>query len=579
MGNLEHLALIRNADKSKDFRDFVKRGRDRYGDKTAFTIKKKQRKNIEYRKISYRDLYNQVNALACSFVEKGFHTQRIAIIGENCYEWMLSYLAALSCGAVAVPLDKGLAYSEIRMSIQRSKAAIIIFDQKYQKLIAQLESEGIFEPDQCICMNAALEGKSSVEQLAAEGEEIWKNNSGLIDQLDIDPDALAIILFTSGTTSMAKAVMLSQNNLLSNIYDMEMVEEILSTDVNMAFLPYHHTFGGTGQLVMLNCGTETAFCDGLKYVQKNLVEYKISVFFSVPLLIESIYKRIMKTAEKTGQLKKLRFGKKLSSFLMFFGIDRRRKIFKTVLDQLGGDLRLVISGGASIEPETLEGFRMLGIETINGYGMTESSPVIASENRDTKKPGSIGKAMPSVSVRIDAPNEEGVGEIVAKGPNIMLGYYENEEATAEALEDGWLHTGDLGFIDEDGCLFVCGRKKSVIVLRNGKNVFPEEIELLASELPYTLESFVFALPKKGNPKDSTLYIKIVYDPAYFEESHIEKEDIQKTIEQDMEEINKTMPKYKQVHQCIVTTEPMIKTTSGKVKRHEELEVIKKALEE
>ncbi len=253
--------------------------------------------------------------------------------------------------------------------------------------------------------------------------------------------------------------MLSQRNILSNIEAMQLTEDLRPGDVNMAFLPYHHTFGSTGQILMISCGITTTFCDGLRYLQKNIVEYKVSVFFCVPLLIESIYKKIMLTVKKEGMEKKVAFGLTLSKFLMRFGIDIRRRVFARILDQLGGDIRMVISGAAAIDPEAIKGFNDFGITAIQGYGMTEASPVIAAENPFEMRAGSIGKPLPGVEVKIHEPDEEGVGELIVRGPNVMQGYYENEEENAKTLVDGWLHTGDLAYTDNDGFIFICGRKR------------------------------------------------------------------------------------------------------------------------
>lgn len=571
----EHLKHIREAEKCANFNDFVRKFARRYGDKPAFIIKHKTGKDITYQNISFNDVLDDVKNLSRSFINRGFNTKRVAIIGENKYEWILTYLTQLFVGGISVPLDKGLSYKEIELSLTRSHAEILVYDIKYSDIIKNLTDNNILSKECCILMK---DGSGlNISDLIKEGQDLNAKDASVLDSINIDPHALSVILFTSGTTAMAKAVMLSQDNILSNIYDMELVEDVRSTDVNMAFLPYHHSFGGTGQLVMLNCGSTTTYCDGLRYIQKNLVEYKVSVFVCVPLLIESIYKRIIATAKKSGQDKKLAFGRKLTKALLKVGIDVRRKVFKSVLDQLGGELRLVISGASSIEPETLEGFKMFGIETINGYGMTEASPVIAAENRDTQKSGSIGKAMPSVSIRIDSPDEDGVGELLAKGPNVMMGYYDNPEVTSETLIDGWLHTGDLAYIDKEGYIFIRGKKKNVIVLKNGKNVFPEEIELLTSELPYVAESFVFALPAPNDDTKLLLYIKIVYNKEYFKENSIPAESIDAKIKEDIDRINDTLPNYKRIHNVISTDQPMIKTTSGKVKRFEEIEVIKKDL--
>ena len=342
----------------------------------------------------------------------------------------------------------------------------------------------------------------------------------------------------------------------------------------MAFLPYHHTFGSTGQFVMLAAGAVTTFCDGLKYLQNNIVEYKVTVFFCVPLLIESIYKKIMATVKKRSMEKKVALGIRLSRFLLKFGIDIRRKIFKEIMDQLGGEIRFVISGASAIDPEALQGFMDFGITTAQGYGLTESSPVLAAENFREHKIGSIGRPLPGIELAIDNPDTDGVGELIARGPNIMAGYYENPEDTAAALGDGWLHTGDLAYTDEDGYVFICGRKKNVIVLKNGKNVYPEEIELLISNLPYVEENFIFGQPRHndGDQNDLALCAKIVYKPDYMKENYGTEDAarIEEIIRGDIDKINDTLPAYKQLLRLIITDEPMIKTTTGKVKRFEEV---------
>ena len=341
----------------------------------------------------------------------------------------------------------------------------------------------------------------------------------------------------------------------------------------MAFLPYHHTFGSIGQVIMLAVGIVTTYCDGLKYLQKNIVEYKVSVFFCVPLLVESIYKKIMQTIKKEGLEKKVNFGLKLSRLLLKLGIDVRRKLFKEILDQLGGNIRFVISGASAIDPEAIEGFNDFGIVAVQGYGMTEASPILAGENFRERRPGSIGKAMPGVELAIDEPNAEGIGELIARGPNIMAGYYENPEETEKALAGGWLHTGDLAYVDKDGYVFICGRKKNVIVLKNGKNVYPEEIEVLISNLPYVEENMVFGKPRHddGNEKDLALWAKIVYKPDYMKETLglTDASAIEARIREDIDSINQQLPSYKQILKLIITDQPMIKTTTGKVKRYEE----------
>ncbi|MBR5229848.1 MAG: AMP-binding protein [Firmicutes bacterium] len=582
MKKLAELNSLYPAKLHDNLRDMIKYAAETYADDTAFIIKHKIKgEDPVYERKSFIDLRNDVNCLGAAFLKRGFKGKRIAVTSKNRYEWMVSYFAALGGIGISVPLDKALPYEEMESSLARSYTDIVVYDNDMKPLMEQIKAAGNTKVTTWINMDEA-EDCINVPQLIAEGKALLEAGEKEYLTLPIDSKAVDILLFTSGTTSMAKAVMLSQYNITFNIYSLQRSENIHSGDVNMAFLPYHHTFGSTGQMLMIACGVTTAFCDGLKYLQKNMVEYKVSVFFCVPLLIESIYKKVMATVKKEGKEKTVAFGIKLTKFLLKFGIDIRRKVFKQILDQLGGNLRFVISGASAIDPEALEGFINFGIDAVQGFGMTEAAPVISAETPQQRKSGSIGLAMPDVEVTIDNPDADGIGEIIARGPNIMAGYYENEEETAKVLADGWLHTGDLGYIDEDGYLFICGRKKNVIVLKNGKNVYPEELEMLIANLPYVAENFVFGQPRHNDDDEKDLIVctKIVYNPEYFKDTHgldIEggaNEDavaeIKKHIRRDIDEINKTLPLYKQLFRLIITDEPMIKTTTGKVKRYEEV---------
>lgn len=567
----------------ENLRSMLAHSVSKWGEKDAFIIKHKipSSKEVSYEHVTYLDFQNRINALGTAMFRRGWQDKRVAIIGQNCCQWLESYFAVLGGLGIVIPLDKGLPYEELESSLIRSYADILIFDAAHKDMAMYLMENNTSQVKHFICMDK-LEGFETVESLREEGKAAL--DAGFLDYLNlpIDSESMSIILFTSGTTSMSKAVMLSQKNITSNIYSLLKIEDIRSEDVNMAFLPYHHTFGSTGQLVMLAAGVTTAFCDGLKYLQANMVEYKVSIFFCVPLLIESIYKRIMATVKKQGLESKIQFGLKLTKFLLKFGIDIRRKVFKPVLDQLGGNIRLVISGASAIDPEALNGFIDFGIMAVQGFGMTESAPVLAAENHIERKCGSIGLAIPGVELAIDEPNAEGVGELIAHGPNIMSGYYENPEETAKTLAGGWLHTGDLAYIDNDGYIFICGRKKNVIVLKNGKNVYPEEIELLISNLPYVEENMVYGKPRHddGDQNDLALCAKIVYKPDYFLDNHgidtcggtnaDATAQIEAYIKEDIDKINDTLPSYKQLLRLNITDEPMVKTTTGKVKRFEEI---------
>ena len=383
---------------------------------------------------------------------------------------------------------------------------------------------------------------------------------------------MASIIFTSGTTSMSKAVMLSSKNIASEIYNINCAEKVYDTDVNMLFLPLHHTFGSTILLLALADGVTNVFCDGLRHIQENLKEYKVSVFVCVPLLLEAMYKKIYAEVEKQGKTKILKFANSISRFLLKFNIDIRRKVFKQILDNLGGNIRFVISGASAIDKNVAQGFYDFGVLAVQGYGLTETSPVLTAENEKCVKFGSVGLPLPEVEIKIDSPNEEGIGEIVAKGPNVMLGYYEMPEETAKVLKDGWFYTGDLGYIDKDGFLFITGRKKNVIVLKNGKNIYPEEIELLLSNLPYVAENMVYGTPKGD---DLVLSAKIVYNKDYVKEKYgdIPEDELRDIIWKDVKKINSTLANYKHIKNLIITDEPMIKTTTQKVKRFEEIKKI------
>ena len=549
-------------------RDVIKNAVKKHPENNAFILKNKKDKDIEYKKITYKQFDEDIDNLGTELINLGLKGKRIAIIGKNRYEWIVSYLATVNGTGIVVPLDKGLPESEVESSLIRSKADCIIFEESYTEMIQNIKKSENTNIKEYICMDKQ-ENFTSIEELIEKGKKLLKEGNREFLDSQINPTEMSIILFTSGTTSMSKAVMLSHKNIASNIYAMTKCEDIRSSDTNIAFLPFHHTFGCTGILMFLSLGATNVFCDGLRHIQKNLVEYKVSTFVCVPLLIESIYKKIWQEIEKTNQTKKVKFGITLSKILLKIGIDIRPKLFKPIISKLGGKIRMVISGASGIDPKVAEGFRDFGIYVVQGYGLTETSPVLAAENIKYYKTGSTGLPMPGVEVQIDNPNEQGIGEIKAKGPNVMLGYYENEEETNKVLKNGWFYTGDLGYMDKDGFLYITGRKKNVIVLKNGKNVYPEELEVLIGNLPYVKENMVFG-KEKGD--DLVVSAKIVYNSDYMKDNYPDKtqEDIEKIIWEDVKEINKTMPNYKHIKNIIVTDQEMIKTTTAKIKRYEEI---------
>ena len=372
---------------------------------------------------------------------------------------------------------------------------------------------------------------------------------------------------------MSKAVMLSHKNICTNLMDIASQIELKETDRFLSILPLHHTFECTvGFLDALYNGCSTAYCEGLKHILANLNDFKITCMIAVPALYNVMYKKTIRTIEKKGKLQDLERGIKISSMVSKTGIDIRRKLFKEIIDNFGGKLRLLVNGGAALDKETEEGFNNLGIKIYQGYGLTETSPVLSSGNDFGARVGSVGQVYPSVKIKFLDKDVDGIGEIAVKGPSVMLGYFNNDEANREVFERGWFKTGDLGYIDKNGYLFLMGRKKNVIVLKNGKNVYPDEIENVINRIPGIKESFVFGRPESDDPTDLRLECKMVYDEALFKEIHklSKEEDIKEFLDEKIKEINKTMPNYKFIKEVYITTEPLIKTTTLKIKRFEEM---------
>lgn len=566
--------MLYEATEFNNIKEIIYNSAKKFSSQIAFVIKHQENKKTIYENITYKKLLEDINSLGTALYNKGLNGKRVAIIGKNRYEWVIAHLANLLGGIVSIPLDKDLQYDELENSIIRSKADCIIFDEKLADKITKIKEENNTNLTKYICMSK-IEGFESVEELIKQGEDlIEKGNTGYIDA-KIDENIMNILLFTSGTTSKSKAVMLSQKNIASNIYAMQCVEDIRSTDTNIAFLPFHHIFGSTCIIMMLACGVKTVFPDGLRYIKQNLKEYKVTLFVGVPVLVEAIYKTIMKEIEKQGKTKIIKIATLISNILLKLHIDIRRKIFKQIIDALGGELRFMISGGAPADPKISKGFNDMGIKTVQGYGLSETSPVIVAENDKALKNGSVGVPMVNDIIEIVNTDENGIGEIRVKGPNVMLGYYEMPELTNEVLKNGWYYTGDLGYFDKEGFLFITGRNKNMIVLRNGKKVFPEELELLVNRLELVEESMVFGMPSKEDKTDVKVSVKIQYNKEVVKEKYKDKseEELYKIIWEQIKELNKTFPRYKHIQNMILTSEEFIKTTTKKIKRQEEMKKI------
>ena len=563
--------------KFRDIKQLIYNSAKLYPNNIAFTTKIKNTNNeTEYINHTYTDLLNDINAFGTSLYKLGLKNKRVAVIGYNCYEWAVAHLSNLLGNIVSVPLDKGLQIGELENSLVRSEVEAIVFDHKLEEVMKEIIKNGKTKIKYYICTEKMPEYLYFYDLLADGKREIEKGNKDYINA-KIDPYKMSILLFTSGTTSLSKAVMLNQNGIATNIYDMQLVEVFYDTDVNIAFLPFHHIFGSTGMLVMLASGMKTVFPDGLRYIKQNLAEYKVSVFVGVPILIEKMYSTVQKELEKRKKLKLVNFLIGLSNFLLKLHIDIRRKLFKQLIDALGGSMRFIISGGAPLDKKISKWFNSIGIYLVQGYGLTETSPVIAAENSYERRAGSVGKPMQDVEIQIVDKDTTGIGEITAKGPNVMLGYYNDKTLTDTVIKDNWFHTGDLGYIDKDGFLFITGRKKDMIVLKNGKKVFPEELELLVNNLEEVEESFIYGLPEDNDKNDVKIAVKIVYDEKNIKAKHpdISEEELHTLLWNKIKVINKTLPMYKYIKDMTLTTEPLIKTSTQKIKRFEEL---KKVLE-
>ena len=539
-----------------------------YKENIAFVTKiKKEDKSIEYINHTYQDFLDDINSFGTGLYDLKLKGKRIAICGRNRYEWAVAHISNLFGNIVSVPIDKELQVNELEDSLIRSEVDAIVFDEKYIENIKNIILNGKTKIKNFICMGN-IEGFVSFEDILQKGKKLIQDGNKDFIENNVDSDTMSILLFTSGTTSKSKAVMLNQRAIAANIADMLMVESLYPTDTNIAFLPFHHIFGSTGMLVMLASGVRTVFPDGLRYIKQNLKEYEVSVFVGVPLLVNKMYENIEKEIEKQGKTKLINRATKISNLLLKLHIDIRRKLFKQVLDGLGGKMRLIISGGAPLDKKVSIKFNELGVHLIQGYGLTETCPVIAAENDKYIRNGSVGFPMRHVTVEIVNKDKDGIGEVRVKGPNIMMGYYENEEATNNVLKDGWFYTGDLGYIDKDGFLFLTGREKDVIVMKNGKKVFPEELEILVDKLPEVEESFIYGMAQKGDKNDPMVSVKIVYTKDALKDKT--ENELYDVLWNSIKEINKTLPPYKYIKNMILTDEPLIKTTTHKIKRKEEL---------
>ena len=560
--------------KINDLKDMLNKTGKLYADRPAYKIKVEEGK---YQTYTHKEVRDMINNLGTALINLGLKGKRIAVIGENRYEWEIAYLSIVCGTGIVVPLDKSLPANELELLIERADIEAIFYTKKYSDIIQNIRYSEKNKLKHLISMDndENFEGIYSQKELIQEGKKLIEEGNKEFLNAQINPKEMSLMLFTSGTTSKSKVVALSHENICTNLMDIGSVLDVTQEDVFLSVLPIHHVFECTvGFLFSLYKGAETVFCDGLRHIVENLNEYHVTVMACVPGIYERIFMMIRKKLEKQGKLEKiLENEEKYKNFSM----QKKKEVFKEIHDMLGGKIKLLISGAASLDKTIEEKYRLLGLNLVQGYGLTETSPVVAVGTNKNYKLGSIGKTVPSVEAKLVNVNDEGIGELVVRGSSVMLGYYEDEKANKKSLQDGWFYTGDLAKIDEEGYIFICGRKKSVIVLKNGKNIFPEEMENLVNKIEGIKESFIFGKILSNDENNIKINVKIVFDRDVIKDVYkVEKdEDIYKVFSKKIKEVNQTMPSYKAIRGMILTEEPLIKTTTNKIKRQENLDAIRK----
>ncbi|MGI6728342.1 MAG: AMP-dependent synthetase/ligase [Anaerovoracaceae bacterium] len=550
-----------------DIKDLIYSSAALYSDWNAFLVK-----DIPggiYRPIKFYQLKEDIDGLGTAFMNLGLNGKKVAIIGENRYEWALAYFA-VTCGmGVVVPLEKELKPSEIYELLECVNVSAVVYSDKMEKIVEDA-TKGLKNLEYLINMDTTShEGnKLSLNTLIKEGKELVKSGDHNFIDKEIDPEVMSLLLFTSGTTGVSKGVMLSQKNIVANVMNMSMFVNVKGW-VSLSVLPMHHTYEMTcNVLTSMYQGCCIAICEGLKHIPKNMEEAKVNVMLGVPLLFETMYRRIWKQAEKSGKTKILKQSINLSKKLRLYKTGLVKIMFKEIHNALGGHMNLLISGAAAIDPNVVEDFCAMGLPMIQGYGMTENAPIIAVNMDRYSKAASVGLPMPNTQIKIIEPDQDGVGEIICKSDSVMLGYYNNPEQTEQTLRDGWLYTGDYGYFDEDGFLYITGRKKNVIVTKNGKNIFPEEVEFYILKNTYILECVVYGVEEE--PGGETIVCAEIY-PDYdaIEEDFGKKSEteIKKILKRFVDEANDNIPMYKRVKRFCLRETEFEKNASKKIKRY------------
>ena len=567
------LVVYRTSRPITDLKHMLNTSVELYGDNVAF--RQRFEKDKPFREITYKEALKDINGLGTALIAHGLKNKRIAVIGENCYQWATSYLAAVCGTGIVVPLDKELSSEELKQLVIEAEVSAVLFTKKYEKMFREMKASADTGIEVLVNLNAPSEkdGVLSWEELIAEGKKLIAGGDRSFIDAEIYADEMSVLLFTSGTTGIAKGVMLSHRNICEDLMSAPTILNVNTWDIFFSVLPVHHTYECTcGFLMPLYKGASIAYCEGLKYIVKNLAEVQPTMLLAVPLIFENLYNNIMKNVRKQGKEKLVRKVLSVNKVTKKVGIDLNKLLLKDILKVFGGRMRVLISGGAAIDPAILEFFNDLGFISVQGYGLTECAPMAAlnPDGRKTMRNSSVGHLLPGMEVKIEDKNEEGIGEICLKGANIMMGYYNMPEETAKVIQDGWFHTGDLGYVDEDDFIYITGRKKNVIITANGKNVFPEELEYYLGRSAFVSESMVWA-QEDSSGQDTVIVATIKPDMEEVEgaigkEASEDPAQVEKLLWAEVDKINESLPLFKKIKKITVRREEFEKTTGKKIKR-------------
>lgn len=534
-----------------------------------------------YKVTTYKEFYEDVLGLGTALINLlKLKDKRVIIIGETQYGWYVSYMAMLCGVGIAVPTDRELPLNELENIVKRSRASAIIYSPKKEDDIKKIK-EKVPEVEYFIEMKSdkKLDGKDvGLQHLIDLGKDLVQSGNHTFKEIEIDPEEFKILFFTSGTTSNSKGVMLNNRNLAENINAVTAYVKFYPTDRMFSVLPLHHCYESTiGFLYPMSQGASVAICEGLRYIVPNLQEAKPTAILTVPLLVESLYKKINEKIVKSKKDKMVNTMISITNALKGAGIDVKRKVFKEIYDNLGGNLRIVVSAAAPIDKKVGTWLENIGITFLQGYGLTETAPISALTPEYKTSVGSAGKAIIQADIKVKEPNENGEGEILIKTPTLMMGYYEDEEESKKAIdEEGYFNSGDIGYINEEGYIYITGRSKNVIVTQNGKNIYPEEIEMMLDKIDEIKESMVYGKkPGKGSKKEEKELIitaKVIPDYEKIEELYgkVSEKDIYDMIWKKIKDVNKRLTSYKAIKNLEIKEGEFEKTSTMKIKRYKEI---------